>query len=318
MKNAKKKLVTISLLAGGTAVAIHTLNKVIAASAVVKNILNPDDNNYFKWRYGNIYYTKQGTGDPILLVHDLTASSSAYEWNKLVDHLSHTNTVYTIDLLGCGRSDKPSITYTNYLYVQLITDFIKQVIKEPTDIVATGLSASFIITSCNQDPEYIKKVMLINPEDLAVLNQIPGKKSKFAKRMLELPLVGTLLYHLIVCKSNIELQFTEKWLYNPFHTNGNDIEAYYESAHRGKGNGKYLLSSIVGNYAYLNIAHALKSVDHCIYIVGGSGKSGIQETIALYTALNTSVESVILPNAKQLPQLEAPGDVLEQIRIFLC
>ena len=65
-----------------------------------------------------------------LLIHDLTPSSSAYEWSKMIDELAESHTVYALDLLGCGRSDKPSITYANYLYVQLITDFAKQVIKE--------------------------------------------------------------------------------------------------------------------------------------------------------------------------------------------
>lgn len=317
MKSAKKKLFTISLLAGGTAMAIHALNKVIAASAIVKNILNSYDDDFFKWRYGNIYYTKQGTGSPILLIHDLTPSSSAYEWSKMIDELSKTHTVYAIDLLGCGRSDKPSITYANYLYVQLITDFTKQVIKAPVDVIATGLSSSFVITACNQGSEYFKKIMLINPEDLAVLNQIPGKRSKLLKGLLEFPVIGTLLYHIITAKSNIELQFTEKWLYNPFHTNNFDVDAYYEGSHRGKGNGKYLLSSIVGNYAYMNIAHALKSIDNCIYILGGAGETGIQETIAMYTSLNTAVESVILPKAKHLPQLEVPDAVMNQINIYL-
>lgn len=59
-------------------------------------------------------------------------------------------TVYTIDLLGCGRSDKPYLTYTNYLYVQLLTDFIHDVIGERPDVVTTGNS----IFVCGTCPEY--------------------------------------------------------------------------------------------------------------------------------------------------------------------
>lgn len=317
MKNLKKKLVTFSLLAGGAAVAIHLLNKVIAASATIKNVLTSEEDDYFKWRYGNVYYTRQGSGKPVLLVHDLTPCSSAYEWSRLVDSLSRSHTVYTLDLLGCGRSDKPRITYTNYLYVQLITDFTKQVIKEPVDLVATGLSSSFAVTACNQGSGYFKKLILINPEDLAVLNHIPSRRSKLAKGLLELPILGTLVYHLVFAKSNIELQFTEKWLYNPFHTNALDLDAYYEASHRGKGNGRYLLSSIVGNYAYFNISHALKSINNSLVVIGGVGQTGIRETISMYTSLNTSVESVMLPKASHLPQLETPEALLEQLDIYL-
>ena len=93
--------------------------------------------SYYEWKFGKIYYTKKGDGKPLLLIHDLTTSSSAYEWNKVIDKFSKTNTVYCLDLLGCGRSDKPNLTYTNYLYVQLLTDFIKHVIGDKTDIIAT-------------------------------------------------------------------------------------------------------------------------------------------------------------------------------------
>lgn len=158
--------------------------------------------------------------------------------------------------------------------------------------------------------------MLINPEDLSKLNKIPNKKSKFVKCMLEVPLIGTLLYHTVTNRSNIELLFTEKLLYNPFHENHQDIDAFYEGAHRGKGDGKYLLSSLVGNYVNLNITHALKNVNNSIYILGGSAEEGIRETLALYTALNPSIETELISKAKHLPQLETPVEVLERIRIF--
>lgn len=317
MKKLKKTLITAGIVVAGSAAAIHMINKLISASSVVKNLLNPESKNYYKWRYGNIYYTKQGSGSPLLLIHDLQCSSCGYEWNQIIDELSKDHTVYTIDLLGCGRSDKPSITYTNYLYVQLITDFVNKIVKEPVDIIATGLSASIAVTACNQDTDVFNKIMLINPEDLAVLNQIPKKRSKMAKAILELPIIGTMIFHMVYAKSNIELLFTERWLYNPFHTNNKDIDTYYEAAHRGKGNGKYLLSSIVGNYAYFNIAHSLKAIDNSIFIIGGEKEAGIAETISMYTALNTSIESVVLPKVKHLPQLEAPESLLEQIKIYI-
>ena len=316
MKNSKKKLITISILTTLSGVAIYAVNRFISASSVMKNLLQTEESQYYHWQFGKVFYTKKGTGKPLLLIHDLQCSSSSYEWKNLIETLSKEYTVFAIDLLGCGRSDKPRITYTNFLYVQLITGFIKNIIGCPTDVIASGLSGSFVITACNTVPECFKKIMLINPEDLSKLNKIPNKKSKFVKCMLEVPLIGTLLYHTVTNRSNIELLFTEKLLYNPFHENHQDIDAFYEGAHRGKGDGKYLLSSLVGNYVNLNITHALKNVNNSIYILGGSAEEGIRETLALYTALNPSIETELISKAKHLPQLETPVEVLERIRIF--
>lgn len=316
MKNSKKKLITISILTTLSGVAIYAVNRFISATSVMKNLLQTEESQYYHWQFGKVFYTKKGTGKPLLLIHDLQCSSSSYEWKNLIETLSKEYTVFAIDLLGCGRSDKPRITYTNFLYVQLITGFIKNIIGCPTDVIASGLSGSFVITACNTVPECFKKIMLINPEDLSKLNKIPNKKSKFVKCMLEVPLIGTLLYHTVTNRSNIELLFTEKLLYNPFHENHQDIDAFYEGAHRGKGDGKYLLSSLVGNYVNLNITHALKNVNNSIYILGGSAEEGIRETLALYTALNPSIETELIFKAKHLPQLETPVEVLERIRIF--
>lgn len=316
MKNSKKKLITISILTTLSGVAIYAVNRFISATSVMKNLLQTEESQYYHWQFGKVFYTKKGTGKPLLLIHDLQCSSSSYEWKNLIETLSKEYTVFAIDLLGCGRSDKPRITYTNFLYVQLITGFIKNIIGCPIDVIASGLSGSFVITACNTVPECFKKIMLINPEDLSKLNKIPNKKSKFVKCMLEVPLIGTLLYHTVTNRSNIELLFTEKLLYNPFHENHQDIDAFYEGAHRGKGDGKYLLSSLVGNYVNLNITHALKNVNNSIYILGGSAEEGIRETLALYTALNPSIETELISKAKHLPQLETPVEVLERIRIF--
>ena len=238
------------------------------------------------------------------------------ELNK--DWWAKDHTVYTLDLLGCGRSDKPAITYTNFLYVQLIVTFIKQVIGCPTDVIASGLSGSFVVTACNTAPKCFGRIMMINPTDLAKLNKIPDKRSRFLKRMIELPLVGTLLYHTLTGRSNIELLFTESYYHNPFHRSPEDVDAFYESAHLQSSAGKYLFASLAGNYVNLNIGHALKHIDNSIFLIGGEEEPGIAETFALYTALNTSIETQILPKTKHMPQMEAPQALLDQIQIFFA
>ena len=84
---AKNKLLTLLTLAAGAATATAVINKCIKVSATSKNLLAESKSLCYKWRFGNIHYTKTGTGKPILLVHDLTAFSSGYEWTQLVNYL---------------------------------------------------------------------------------------------------------------------------------------------------------------------------------------------------------------------------------------
>ena len=61
----------------------------------------------------------------------------------MINNLTNEHEVYTLDLLGYGLSEKPAITYTNNLFEQLVTDFIKNVIGKKTSVIASGKNICF-------------------------------------------------------------------------------------------------------------------------------------------------------------------------------
>ena len=192
---AKNKIITAILLSAGATVGTALINKYIKMSAISRNLLAQPEPHCCRWRLGNIYYTKTGTGKPLLLVHDLTHASSSCEWDSLIPLLKEHYTVYTIDLLGCGRSEKPNLTYTNFLYVQLLNDFVKSEIGRRTNILATGASAPIVTMACGYNPDLFEQMMFINPDSLLSCSHIPGKSARYYKFILDLPIIGTLLYN---------------------------------------------------------------------------------------------------------------------------
>mgnify|MGYP000343913806 CR=1 FL=1 len=101
------------------------VNRIID-SASIANTNTKTGGSYYHWKHGDIYYRLLETNISVmLLIHDLTVWSSEYEWLKMAKVLSDTYRIYCVDLIGCGKSDKPGITYTNYFYVQMITDLSK-------------------------------------------------------------------------------------------------------------------------------------------------------------------------------------------------
>ena len=67
----------------------------------------------------------------------------------------------------------------------------------------------------------------------------------------------------------------------------------------------------------MNIIHALKNINHSLFIIGGSDEEDIKTTIDNYSYYNPSIESYIIPKTKHLPHFESPKGILEQIEIFL-
>ena len=210
MKKKTRQLLLLSTLATGCA---YGMNKFIDATSEVKKILTKTEGHFYTWRFGNIFYTKRGTGSPLLLIHELHPAASSNEWNLMIRKLEQDHTVYTIDLLGCGRSDKPNLTYTNYMYVQLMTDFVKNVIGQKTDVIATGSSCSFTLMAAHMDKLIFDKLFLISPPSLSSLQKSPGRSDHWIKQIVNIPIFGTFFYNTQMSEQKItELFETEYYL----------------------------------------------------------------------------------------------------------
>lgn len=316
MKNKGKKLAALTTLAVGTVAAIHVINTFIDKNADT-GLLDSEGTFTYNWRLSPVTYKKYGTGSPILLLHELSACSSSYEWSRVIDKMAEDHTVYVLDLPGCGLSEKPNVTYTNFFYVELITDFMKNMIQEPCDVIATGISASLAITSCNCSGSLFKKLILVNPASPQQLGQIPGKRSRFRKGLLSIPILGTLLYHMLISRKMLSREFTQRLFYDASKVDPAFINHYYESGHKDASRGRFLMSSITGHYVYFHIGHALSSINNDIVILGGDKQEYIQDTIRAYKSMNPAIESVMIENTKHLPQLESPEEFLKEISVYI-
>ena len=314
MKKNVKHFIVLTALAAGT---IHAVNRFITVTAEMKNILTTTKGQFYNWKNGSIFYMKRGTGSPILLVHSLDPICSSKEWTNLIKKLEKNHTVYTLDLLGCGRSDKPYLTYTNYLYVQLITDFIKDIIGEKVDVITSNRSLSFVILAHNNNKEIINKIIGINPPELNSLKINPDKFASVRKIILELPIIGTFIYHILISNANITKTFQERYFAKPQLVSTKLIDAFYEGAHKKNSGGKYLMASIEGHYTDNSINHALEKLDIPLYLIQSRYGDNFVKKIDEYTRLNSSTEVAYISNAKELPHLEVTDKLFEIVDMFL-
>lgn len=314
--NIIKKIKTTSLITGVIFSSIHIINKALYHISTTEDYLYTKNENFYNWRFGKIFYTKQGKGNPILLIHDLNVCSSSYEWHEITKELSKTNTVYTIDLLGCGNSDKPNLTYTNYLYVQLITDFIKQIIGRKTDLIATNFSSSIAIMTCSNNNEMINKIMLVNPANMTMLSKNPNKHTKALKFLIYMPVIGTFIYNIMLNKKTIEKDFNKTYFYNYNYVKEKDILTYLESSQKNNTHGKYLYANIKGRFTNINILRNLKKINNDIFIITGNANPENRLAADQYQNYLPSIEIAGIDETKLLPQLEKPEEFLDKVKIL--
>jgi pimeloyl-ACP methyl ester carboxylesterase len=117
------------------------------------------------WQGFPIRYQKAGTtGAPLLLIHGFGASSD--HWRKNIPVLAETNRVYAIDLIGFGKSVKPypgdPVPYTFETWGQLVVDFCRDVIGEPTFLIGNSIGCVVALQAAVMAPEPVRGVAMLN------------------------------------------------------------------------------------------------------------------------------------------------------------
>ncbi|WVY96225.1 hypothetical protein V8G54_028376 [Vigna mungo] len=104
----------------------------------------------------------QANHPPLLLVHGFGASIP--HWRRNIKILAQNYTVYAIDLLGFGASDKPpGFQYTMETWAQLILDFLNEVIQKPTVLIGNSVgSLACLIAASDSNQTLVRGIVLLN------------------------------------------------------------------------------------------------------------------------------------------------------------
>ena len=202
------------------------------------------------------------------------------------------------------------------MYVQLITDFVKKIIEEKTDVFATGDSGSFTLMAANMDDSIFHRIFLVSPPSLESLQGITNKGDNFLKNIIDLPIIGTFYYNTKMREQRITELFERDYFKRKNLISDETKNAYHESAHLDRSKGKYLYGSIIGNYTKINIIPALKKIENPIYLIGNRDKESSVQVLDSYLKYDENIETAYISNCGKLPQLEDPKKFMEIIRMF--
>jgi len=94
---------------------------------------------YWKWRGHWVRYAEGGKedGEPVVMVHGFGASAD--QWERVMSRLHADHRVFAIDKLGFGHSEKPELTYTQYLWERNVQDFCLEVVGRPVFLAGNSI-----------------------------------------------------------------------------------------------------------------------------------------------------------------------------------
>ena len=271
----------------------------------------------FEWRGHRVAYTVSGSGSPVLLVHAIHAAAWGYEWRRVVGPLAREHTVYTIDLLGFGRSARPAVRYTPALYQALLLDFQRMVIGAPTALVASSLSAAYAIALGARDPGRFPALVLVAPTGLARLNQRrPRAADDLARLAVETPVAGTAIFNGMVTRGSLR-RFLERCYADRERVTEDLVDAYHAAAHQPGA--KHAPASFLSHQLDYDVREPLRRLASRTMIVWGErAREAPVEEVRAFLVARPDAEVVILENAGDLAHDERPAEFADVVTSFLA
>jgi pimeloyl-ACP methyl ester carboxylesterase len=295
------------LMSGGALLGAAAAYNAFARKGVDKltNLIGGEEGG-FEWRGRRISFTKRGKGPPVLFVHGIHAAAWSYEWHDNVDHLARTNTVYTLDLLGFGRSDRPAVRYSARLYISLISDFVDRVVGDPCVLVATSLSGAYAVVLGARDPQRFPAVALVSPTGLVRLNRASGIASEAGQLAVYAPIVGTAMFNALVSRRSIR-HYLEKTYADDSIVTDELVEIYYWTAHQRGA--RHAPAAFISGQLNIDVRQALRRLSQpALLIWGEEGAETPAEESRSFRALKPDVEMALISPAGDLPHDERPDD----------
>jgi len=110
---------------------------------------------------------------PILLIHGFGAAMD--QWRDNIPTLAEEHTVYTIDLLGFGASEKPPTDYSIYLWVEQVLSFWQKFVGVPMIIIGNSIGALVAAIAASHHPEIAAGVVTISLPDIEAFQALVPK-----------------------------------------------------------------------------------------------------------------------------------------------
>jgi pimeloyl-ACP methyl ester carboxylesterase len=317
------RAVAKGLLLGGAAVGAAALANafIFYKTPPLTSKLPGGEIRYWPTPDGDVFYKKAGDGPPLLLVHGIGAGCSSYEFRHIFEALSEHHTVYALDLLGFGKSDKPGLSYTHETYIKLIDDFARQVLRVgdgrgEADVIATSLSAAYVISVAQKDPSLFRRLVLICPTGIEELARPAGAAAVAVRGLFSAPIIGSTLYNAITSKLGVRGYLARQIYADPSNVTDEVVEQYHTAAHQPGG--ENVLPSFISGFLNINITEAFKNVvDLPLIVWGQKAKETPVSQAEAFLVANPSAKLEVIQDAGMLPHEEQPEAFLAAVRPFL-
>lgn len=261
--------------------------------------------NRYPARHGDLTYTVSGTGPPLLLLHAPCAGNSMAEWEQNFGELARHFTVYALDYLGWGLSDKPQQRYEGDDLVEQVHYFVEDVIGEPTAVIASAQSCGIALKAAQRAPQLFSNLVLVSPASTAEADDISYLRHEIAQKVLSLPIIGTAFYNFLVSRRNIGYFALRNLYFDQEKLAQSELSRFHVAAHQRGAQAGFI--SVLSGTLDVEWREAWSQLESPALIIWGRNafEDGL-ETAPEWLALKPDADLEVFDQAKLLPHEEHP------------
>ena len=253
----------------------------------------------------------------LVFLHGFGGGSSAYEWSKVYPAFASEYRILAPDLIGWGNSSHLDRNYQIDDYLTSITEFIEQSCEEPTTVIASSLTAAFVIRIAISRPELFKSLILTTPAGLSDFGE--NYTRSFFAQLVSTPIIDRFIYDFGVANELGIRNFLEQRQFaNPKRVYGEIVAAYLESAQQP--NAEYSALSFVRGDLCFDLSKYIEQLTIPTAIIWGQKSQFTGPEIGRRLAAMNPTAIKVFQEIEEVgltPQLELPAVTIGLIRKFL-
>lgn len=173
-----------------------------AEELVLKPLEGWQQQHSLTWQGWNVHHAavlNERSEVPMILIHGFGGSIG--HWRQNMSVLGQHHSVYAVDLLGFGASDKPDVSYSLDLWADQVYEFWQAVVKVPVVLVGNSLGSLTCLALASKYPQMVRGVAMISLPDTSLQQESIPQMMQWAIAKIHQcvlsPVVLQPLFHLL-------------------------------------------------------------------------------------------------------------------------
>ncbi len=341
-RSRQRKGLTRGLLIGAAAVGLPALaNAWVQRKAGRLEPSTWGRAHSYSGPHGELTFQQLGEGPPLLLLHSFGPGFDNNEWRRASEILAAHHRVYALDLPGWGRSPRPSSRPAKQqanphssgrldgaFYADVVLDFVRNVLAEPTVIVASGLSAAYALHAAAEAPRLVRALGLVCPRGLDArgtghkgLGRSGSGRGRDFKdvllyALLRVPILGTAALNLFTSRNQLRTYLRQEVYGAPDRVDAALVEHHYRSSH--EPGSQAVLGAYLTGALQLPLKGVLEDFDLPVWLAWGrhAGSPAVHRADRWLKHL-PQADLEVFEGSALLPHAEEPVAFCRKLEAFL-